>query len=182
MGVHKQWALTMAIHLNTWLYNFLVLVWCLHFLTNILSNWLILNQPWRGILLWNVFDLIWFNLSWCTSCNAGLSSWISMHLREIQLSIWYASQSPEYHNPFNAFSSSMPYVQNTKVPTSRKTGTMKAKKAAASMWTSLKCSCSEDSEKNTRLYVKRNLHSDHGSSSGGPCRWASGPADRRSWL
>lgn len=127
MGVHKQWALTMAIHLNTWLYNFLVLVWCLHFLTNILSNWLILNQPWRGILLWNVFDLIWFNLSWCTSCNAGLSSWISMHLREIQLSIWYASQSPEYHNPFNAFSSSMPYVQNTKVPTSRKTGKTKAK-------------------------------------------------------
>ena len=79
-------------------------------------------------MLWNVFDLIWFNLSRCTSFNVGLSSWISMHLREIQLSIWYASQSrPEYHNPFNAFSSSMPKVQNTKVPTSRKTGTMTAK-------------------------------------------------------
>ena len=117
MGVHisnEHWPMTMAIHLNTWLYNFLVLVWCLHFLTNILINWLILNQPWRGILLWNVFDLIWFNLSWCTSCNAGLSSWISMHLREIQLSIWYASQSPEYHNPFNAFSSSMPMYKPQK--------------------------------------------------------------------
>ena len=124
---HWPIALTMAIHLNTWLYCLLVLAWCLQFFTNIISNWSIVNQPWRGILLWNVFDLIWFNLSWCTSWNAGLSSWISMHLREIQLSIWYASQSPEYHNPFNALSSSIPYIQNTKVPSSRKTGIMKAK-------------------------------------------------------